>query len=251
MDQVNLLQLLLLFLFAIPIGMYAILLGGALFLSLPLFQILFPGALLGSIVGTIKVGSVFRNGMALYGGKELLTFSFSKTAKIALPLIIGTIIGSLGIVSLPQIFIIPILILAIIISEASNTLVHVIPHSLYLLFSFVTGFYIGVFGAGSIISLVALVQIKNTEYKNIAQVRMEALLLEFLLAVLAVTIFFFVGSINFTVAVAWTAGSLIGGYLGGRIIKHTGKFSEKTQKLFLRITFAVALLIALWTTFGR
>lgn len=251
MEHVSLLQLFLLFLFAIPIGMYAILLGGALFLSLPLFQILFPGAYLGSIVGTIKVGSVFRNAMALYGGRELLTFSFKKTLRIALPLIIGTVIGSLGIVSLPQIFIIPILILAIAISEASNTLINVIPHSLYLLFSFLTGFYIGIFGAGSIISLVTLVQLKNTENKNIAQVRMEALLLEFLLAVLAVSIFFFVGRINITVAIAWTAGSLIGGYLGGRVIKHTGKFSTKTQKLFLRITFAVALLIALWTTFGR
>lgn len=251
MEQISSLQLLLLFLFAIPIGMYAILFGGALFLALPLFQILFPGAYLGSLVGTIKVGSVFRNAMALYGGKELLTFSFNKTAKIALPLIIGTIIGSLGIVSLPQIFIIPILVLAIVVSEASNALVNMIPHSVYLLFSLLTGFYIGIFGAGSIISLVTLVQLKNTENKNIAQVRMEALLLEFLLAVLAVTIFFFVGSINLTVAIAWTAGSLIGGYLGGKVIKHTGKFSAKTQKLFLRITFAVALLIALWTTFAR
>ena len=111
MEQVTLTQLFLLFLFAIPIGIYAILFGGALFLSLPLFQILFPGALIGSIVGNIKIGRAFRNGMALYGGREALTFSFKNTAKIALPLVVGTVIGSLGIIELPQFFIIPILLI--------------------------------------------------------------------------------------------------------------------------------------------
>jgi len=250
MDHVTLSQLFLLFLFAIPIGIYAILFGGALFLSLPLFQILFPGALVGSIVSNIKVGSVFRNGMALYGGREALSFSFNKTTKVAIPLVLGTIVGSLGIISLSQIFIIPILIIAIIVTEISGTTISLIPNYFYTFLAFLTGFYIGIFGAGSFVSIVALLHIKNTE-KNIAKIRMEALLLEFILAIISVSIFFFGGRINISVAFAWTAGSLIGGYLGGKIVKHTAKLSSKKQKYLLRITFALALIIALWNVFAR
>lgn len=251
MDHTTLTQLFLLFLFAIPIGIYAILFGGALFLSLPLFQILFPGALVGSIVGNIKVGSVFRNGMALYGGREALTFSFHKTARIALPLVLGTIIGSLGIIHLPQFFVIPILLMAILVTEMSSKYLHLIPHSLYLFIAFLTGLYIGIFGAGALVSIVALLHVKNSDSKNIANIRMEAILLEFLLAVISIVIFLFSGNIHIPVAFAWTAGSLFGGYLGGRIVKHTAKLSPKKQKILLRITFALALIISLWNQFGR
>lgn len=76
MESVTLTQLIIIFLAAVPLGIYAIIFGGTLFLSLPYFQILFPEALVGSIVGNIKVGSVFRNGMALVGGKRYCQNSY-------------------------------------------------------------------------------------------------------------------------------------------------------------------------------
>lgn len=250
MEHATITQLLIIFFAAIPIGIYAILFGGSLFLSMPVFQILFPQALVGSIIGNIKVGSVFRNGIALYSGKET-SISLLNTLKTALPYIIGTIIGSWGIISLPQIFMIPILIGAIIITEISTTIIKLIPNYLYIAIALLTGIYIGIFGAGSLISILALLHIKNPQNKNIAKTRLEALFIEFILAIISITIFFIGGKLNLMVAFAWTSGSLIGGYFGGKLITRSGKLSPKTQKNFLRATFVIALIIAVWTVFNR
>lgn len=80
---------------------------------------------------------------------------------------------------------------------------------------------------------------------------MEGVFIEFILAVIAVTVFLFSGNIHIQVALAWTAGSLLGGFFGGKLVKRTSKLSPTKQKYLLRATFVVALGIALWNVFLR
>ena len=42
------------------IGIFSVVIGGGMFFTVPLFQILFPNITFGSIVGNQKVGSFFR-----------------------------------------------------------------------------------------------------------------------------------------------------------------------------------------------
>lgn len=237
-------ELIILFLAAVPLGIYAIIFGGTLFLSVPLFQILFPEAVVGSIVGNIKVGSLFRNGMALLGSG--IKIDYAKMLRIAIPVALGTVIGSLGIVSLPQSFILPILILAIIVIEFAKKITKYINETWYIIISFLTGMYIGILGAGALVLILALLRFKVPENKDIAELRIEGVFVEFVLAIISVSVFLFSGNIDLMIAGVWTAGSLIGGFLGGKLVNRTAKLSPTMQRNLLRATFIFALGIAVW-----
>lgn len=230
-----------LFFSAIPIGIAAILFGGTLFIALPLFQFLFPQASIGYLLGNIKFGSFFRSLSAIIATREQL-----KKFKHSLPMIfllaIGTFLGAIGIIKLSQEFVFPIVLLGILITEFSDKITHYFSEKIFAISNFLVGIYGGIFGGGINILLFSLLKIKNPEIKDdISSLRVEATFLEFLLSIIVLLTVIFSWQIDFEIAGFYAAGGIIGGFLGGKLLAHTGKLKPSLQKLLLRISFAIAL----------
>lgn len=236
---------LLIWLFAasIPIGVFAILIGGSMFLSIPVFQILFPGMAMASIIGNIKMGSALRNISAVFVLRKHVN------AKEFIPLIaifcVGSMIGAYLIAQATNALILPTLVAAVLVTEFAPWLSAHIPKSLFYLIAFAVGIFGGMIGAGIMFLIVALLRIAIPEDHNIHHVRSLAVFTELLMALSTIVILWFAGSLILQVWLVWAAGSLIGGYIGGILLHHTGKLSPRFQKWALRAVFAFALIIAI------
>lgn len=237
------LTLLWLFLSGIPIGIFAIVFGGTMFLSLPVFQILFPELAMGAIIGNIKMGSVIRNLGAVFVLRKDISL------KGIWPLFTlfcgGAVLGAISIANVSQVFIPPAIIAAILISEFSKQISSHIPKPIFYLAVLLTGMFGGIIGAGISILILALLRIRIHEDHRIHHVRSLAIFTELLLTIAAVVVFWIQGQLIFSIWIAWAAGSIIGGFIGGKLIHYTGKLNPKTQKIALRAVFAFALIIAL------
>lgn len=234
--------LLWLFLAGIPIGIFAIVFGGTMFLCLPVFQLLFPEMAMGAIVGNIKMGSILRNLSALYPLRHHIQI------KPILPLIIlfcaGAAIGAFSIASVSQIFILPAIIIAILVSEFSSVIAKHIPRSLFYLIVFLTGIFGGILGAGILLLIIALLRVQITEDEKLHHVRALAVFTEFLISLSAVIVFWSKDLLILKIWLIWAIGSMIGGFIGGMILHHTKKMHPKTQKIFLRLAFLFAFMVA-------
>lgn len=233
-----------LFFGGIVIGVLAILLGGTMFFSIPLFQFLFPGLSLGGIVGNIKVGSVIRSISASSALWKKVSLNIA--LPFLLPLVIGSAIGALSIASVSQNFVLPALIVAIILSEAAGVISRNMPRSLMHVFSFGFGLFGGILGAGIGAILPALVRMRIPDDAQIVDVRAIAVFLELSIHIVAVIVLLFAGVLDMNIWLPWSAGSLIGGYIGGRLIVHTGKLSGTVQRWMLRGVFLFAIALAVW-----
>lgn len=225
------------FLSAIVIGIFAVVMGGTLFLSLPLFQILFPEMALGAIVGNIKIGSVLRNAAALIPTASKLDWQVLKLAPI---LCLGSVLGSLQIVSVSTVIVPIVLITGLLIHEFGRRLK--ITSQLFWLIAFGVGFYGGIFGAGIMLLILSLL---NLRYASLVEARAGALLLEMLLSIVAVAVFWQHELIVWPLALIWAGGGIIGGFAGGAIINRTGKLPPTIQGWLVRSVFLLALLVAL------
>jgi len=235
MDPVMLITI---FVSAIFIGVFAVVMGGTLFLSLPLFQVLFPEMSLGAIIGNIKLGSIFRNATALLPLYKKLDRDVLWLAPI---LCFGSIIGSWQIVSVSTAIVPFVLVLGLLIHEYGKKLR--LPPYLFWGVTFLVGFYGGIFGAGIMLLLLSLLRLR---YTSLVDARANALLLELLVSTVAVMTFWHFDLINWPVALTWASGGMIGGVIGGYIIIHTGSWSQPTQDWLVRGAFLLALTVGLW-----
>ncbi|NBX66433.1 MAG: hypothetical protein EBQ96_05500 [Proteobacteria bacterium] len=110
--------------------------------------------------------------------------------------------------------------------------------------SFATGVYAGVFGAGIGILLVALLRLKYPEDLQIAFVKIQARFVEFLLVLTAVAMHFLHGNLVAAIWIPWSVGALIGGYVGGIVLKKLGTMSPQVQKALLYASFVLAFVFA-------
>jgi len=223
---------------AVAIGVFAVVFGGTLFLSLPLFQILFPELSLASMIGSIKVGSVFRNASALWSRSKEIDW---RSLWLLLPLGSGSVAGALVVSSMTEVVVPIMLLIGFFLSEKAHTIT--IKDSAYFVVAFIVGFYGGIFGAGILLLLLALLQLRLGSLVN---ARTNAILLEMCLSLIAVAVFITQGIINWQIASVWAAGGIVGGYLGGMIIGYTGTLPKQQQQWLVRIAFLLALAIALW-----
>ncbi len=238
------LSLVWLFLAAIPVGMFAIIIGGAAVLSFAVFQTLFPGMALAAIVGNTELGSVLRNGSSLISLRK--DVDYKRISSLLLALGTGAIIGALLIVDVTQIMIVPILALGFLVMEFSDRIARLITGRTYIVMTFLVGIYGGMFGAGVSLLLVSLIRIKYSVDADIYKTRADAIFLEISFAVLALMVFIYYGLIILPIALTWAAGAIIGGYLGGVLLKRTGRLSGSAQKNILRGAFAFAIGEAVW-----
>ena len=237
------LELIILFFAAIPIGIFGVVVGGNATLSFPTFQVLFPEMTLGAIVGNIKPGSVVRNIMSLIPLRH--DIDFAAVRFLLVPLLLGSVAGALLVADMSQSIILPVLILGFLVVEYARRLEKYITKHIHFLMTFLTGMYGGVFGAGISLLIVALMHIKDGDDENLYKTRANALFLETFFTTVAVMVFVSYGLVVPHIMLTWLGGSLIGGYLGGIILKKTGKLSGHTQRTILRGAFIFAICVAM------
>lgn len=228
-----------LFFSAIIIGIFAVLFGGTLFLSLPLFQILFPEMAFGALVGNIKLGSIVRNLAAIVPlRKHLDTHIWILGAVLAA----GSILGATFIAEASLNWIPFALLVGLLISEHSKFLT--IPKQLFWVTAFITGIYGGIIGAGIMLLIIALLQLR---YQHLVSARANAVALELSVSIVAVLIFIRFDLIDWHIAFIWATGGIIGGYIGGLLINKTDKLSNTKQQWLLRMAFSMALIVSIYS----
>ena len=229
---------------AVPIGIFGVVFGGNLFLSLPLFQIMFPDMGLGAMIGTIKPGSIVRNLASLVPlRKHIMVRS---NLLFALSLSVGSIIGATFIAALSasKVSVIPVLILGWFVMISAPRLGQYVSHLGFMVAAFLVGMYGGIFGAGISLLIAALLRLKHATDAELLVIRVNSLYLETILTFASVFIFLYQGLVDWRLALVWALGSLVGGYLGGRITERTGKMRPALQKAIFHISFGVALVVA-------
>jgi uncharacterized membrane protein YfcA len=221
---------------AIVIGTFAVLFGGTLFLSLPLFQILFPEMSLAALVGNIKLGSVVRNATALI---PLWSFIQKDIVPLAAVLCTGSVLGALLVTEVSLYWVPAVLIVGWLVSERAGKIT--LSKNLYWLAACTIGVYGGILGAGIMLLIVALLQLRH----ELVHARANAVALELSVSAVAVLVFLQLSLIEWTIALTWAAGGIIGGYLGGALLAKTGSLSGETQRWLLRAAFVLALVVAI------
>src|SRR5215471_8734545 len=204
------------------VGIFSVIIGGGFFVSVPLWQFLFPSVSYGAIVGNLKVGSFFRGiGSTITNRKEI---DWIGNLLWSVPLVIGTVLGVMVIAHLHQRWMLPAIIAAITLSELAPWLAKRITKGSFQVASLATGAYAGFLGAGMGIILVALFRLKHPAVERIAHVKIQARFIEWLV---------------------WSVGSLAGGIAGGVLLEKLGAMSGKIQKSVLRLAYLVAVAGAL------
>jgi uncharacterized membrane protein YfcA len=113
-----------------------------------------------------------------------------------------------------------------------------------------TGLYAGFLGAGISILITALLRFRSPADVQIAHIKIQARFVEFLLVIATVIAHAYHGNLILKVWLAWSLGTFIGGYFGGKFLTVMKYFSGNTQKLILRASFAFAIIVAGVKFFG-
>lgn len=226
----------------IIIGIVGVLFGGSMFFSIPLVQVLFPEISFGAVIGNIKTGSFFRGlGSTISTRKKI---DYKKGALISIPLIVGTILGVLLISKLDQSWVLPVIIVAVILAELAPRVAKYVTKEKFYALSVALGAYAGILGAGIGIFLIALLRTRFVKDSHIAHIKIQARFIEFLLVITAVIVHYLQNDLILSVWLPWSVGSIAGGIIGGMLLKKIQKLSGNIQKIILRISFALAIIIA-------
>src|SRR6516165_4962489 len=225
------------------VGILSVIVGGGFFVSIPLFQFLFPTASYGAIIGNLKVGSFFRGIASTITNRNEIDWLGNLLWSV--PLVIGTVLGVMVIAHLHQRWMLPAIITAIALSELAPWLAKRITKGSFQAASLATGAYAGFLGAGIGIILVALFRLKHPAVERIAHVNIQARFVEWLIGIVAVIAHYFHGNLILALWLVWSVGSFAGGLMGGLLLENLGAMSGKMQKSVLRLAYLVAIAGAL------
>lgn len=224
------------------IGVFASVVGGAAFISIPFIQWCYPQATVGAVVGNLKVGGFFRSiGSTLSTYKDI---AFIENFKLVPAAFLGTVAGALLIAHIDEKWMLPAIVMAILFTVQAPKLATKVTTKMFVAASFLTGVYSGVLGAGQGVMLVALLRLKHPEDSKIAYVKIQARFVEFLLMTTAVFVHAASGNLNAALWVPLSVGGFIGGYIGGNALRVMEELSGLWQKRILYTAFAVDLFVA-------
>jgi len=210
-----------------------------MFISIPFLQILFPGLSYGQTIGNIKIGSFTRSlASTISTWKQI---KFKEIGIFIAPFIIGSIIGSASIAKLDQKYLIIAVLIAIGLSELSPYLAKFINKKTRFIASILLGIYTGFIGAGIGILIVALLRTLFPKNEQIIFVKIQARFIEATGTIAAIITHIYYGNIIFPIWLLFAAGTFIGGYLGGTLLKRTTKIAPKHQRIYLIAVYVVAL----------
>jgi uncharacterized membrane protein YfcA len=240
-------QFLLLVLAGILIGIFSVAVGGGMFVSIPLVEWIFPQAMLGAIVGNIKVASFFRGiGSTISTWRQV---DFWQCIKIMPAALLGVVLGSLTISHIDQHWLLPAILLAIAFTVQAPKFAAKISAKGFAAFSFAVGLYTGVLGAGIGVMLIALMRLKYPEDADIANVKIQARFVEWLMTIAAVLIHIASGNLVAALWIPLSVGCLIGGYAGGFLLHEMGQLAGNLQKKILYAAFVVDVVVATFKFF--
>lgn len=239
------------------VGIFGVVFGASMFLAVPIFQIVFPGiGNFGSIIGSIKVGSLARGLTSTIATRNNIRFA-SLTKYI--PLFVGTLIGAFAISALNKDFVIPVLIVGILVALNVQKISDVIRNvkGLFSVFGLLVGIYVGFFGAGAAILIMALLRVGEPQIYGrdgqIALLGIQSRFVEFLIGWIAIIGHIFAGTLTLALWplwLWWALGAAIGGAIGGVLMNKLTHVSASIQRLFLYVAFSIAIGTALYTQFG-
>lgn len=238
----DLLTVLVLLIVGVLAGVIAVLVGGTMFFTIPLMQLLFPQASFGAIVGNIKVGSLTRGiGSTWTTRKQLLPREVTRLAALSF---VGTVAGANLIADLSQLWLFPAVIGSVVIAVLSPRLTTCIGPRTFDFAAVLTGFYAGLFGAGVGIMLLGLLRVRYPGDTQIGLAKIQSTAIEFMLVIVAVGVHFAHGNLIMAIWLPWSVGSLIGGLVGGALLVRLGKLSGRLQKTLLYSSFVFAVTVA-------
>lgn len=224
------------------IGTFAIVVGGAMFFSVPLMQWLFPEISFGAVVGNIKVGSFFTFAGSTFSTRKNVFFLQNiKLAAFAFP---GAVIGASIIAHLDQRWALPAIMLAIALSFLTPKIAHLVTDKTFHVMCFLTGVYGGFFGAGVGLTLFALLRLKYPQDTDIALVKTQVRFIEMLLIIAALITHYIHGNLITAIWLPWAMGGMCGGVVGGLLLNRMGKLPGHVQKYILYTAFSFALIVA-------
>ncbi len=224
------------------IGIFAVVVGGAMFISIPVIQGLYPNITVGAVVGNFKVSSFFRS-----IGSTIATFrqiEFLQNFRLMPAAFIGTILGASAISHIDQRWMLPAIIGAILFTIYAPKLAPKVTTKTFAAATFLTGFYAGVLGAGIGVMLVALLRLKHPKDTEIGLVKIQARFVEFMITTTAVLTHILNGNLILSLWLPLSIGGLAGGFIGGFLLKKMGELSGTLQKRILYAAFAVDLIVA-------
>jgi len=224
------------------ISAFAVVVGGALFVSIPFIEWVFPQATMGVVIGYIKVSSFFR-GIASTAA-TCKQIDFIQNIKIMPLALVGTVLGATTISNIDQRWLLPAIICAIIFTLQEPKWAHRVTGKTFAAATFVTGLYYGILGAGTGVILVALMRLKHPQDTEIAFVKIQARFIEFLLVAAAAVTHIINGNLVAALWLPLSIGGLVGGYGGGLLLRKMGELSAVAQKRILYVAFAVDLIVA-------
>lgn len=224
----------------IIIGILGVLVGATQFLMIPFFQWLQPSMTYAQIIGNTKTGGFFRSIASSIS--TLKQIDFKVILENMAPYMAGTIIGSILTNKIDQNYLLIIIIAAIVISELSPKIAHLINKKTRLLFSILVGIYAGFIGAGTNIMIIALLRTSFPKQEDLVFVKIQAGVVELFGLVIIASINLFFGNIIWPLVLYWSVGMFIGGYIGGHLLKKTVHISKKMQRIYVYIIYVVALI---------
>jgi len=230
------------------IGIFGTVIGGSMFLALPLFQFLFPTVSFGAIIGNLKVGFIATAITSSITNRKKI--NYIQSLKISAFTLVGTFVGASMISDLNQDWAFPAVIIAVLVTMFAPRYAHLISIRTFYAFSFLVGVYGGVFGAGLGIVMIALLRLKYPKDTSIAEIIIQSRFIEITLHIVAITTHFYHGNLIHSIWLPWLIGSAVGGIIGGIILKNIGQFSGERQKYVLYISFAFALIVSGWQYFN-
>jgi len=230
------------------LGIFSVVMsGGGFFLSIPLFQWLFPAVSYGAIIGNLKLGSFFRGiGSTWENRKEI---EFVPNMLWSIPLLIGTVLGASAIAQLDQRWILPVMVIAVLLAEFAPHITHLMNKRSFYGASLFTGAYTGFLGAGSGLLIMALLRIKHPSDEKVGHIKIQSSFIEWFIGIVAVIVHFFHGNLLLELWLVWSIGSLIGGVVGAKLLRKLGKMPGNIQRWVLRASFVLAIAVALMPYF--
>jgi len=224
------------------IGIFSAFFGRSFYLSAPILHVLLPQLSLGQIVGNLKLGTLFR-GL----GTFLITrpdMAFRNCFSLCPLLLAGTITGVAviaGLAASPWLLV--VIVLAMVMNAALPKLAARMPAKSFPLLSFLTGIYAGMFGAGIGGMLTTLLCGKNNQPSDIVTTKMQARLIELIIAIVAITTHFFYGHLVLDLWLPLAIGTFGGGMLGGLFLMRNGMLSMRVQKTAMLSAMIFALIV--------
>ena len=224
------------------IGIFSVVIGGGFFFSVPLLQLLFPHASVGVIVGNLKVASLVRGVSTAWVTRH--SIAWRDTLICSIPLVIGSFFGATLIADLSQRWILPVLLLAVLVTERAAYLSKYFSVSkLYWAF-FLLGIYTGFLGAGTGLLIVTLLRLRHPEDGEIAWIKIQTRLIELVAVVSAVIAHLLHGNLVMDIWLYYSIGAFVGGMVGGAILERLEKLSGRVQHIVLRIAFLFGIAVS-------